>query len=215
MSPVSSRRRFVQGATSGALLWAAAPWSSPRAASQAAMLSGTEFDLSIDALTVNYTGAQRTATAVNGQLPAPLLRWREGDTVTIRVTNRMPVPSSIHWHGVLVPAEMDGVPGLSFPGIAPGQTYVYRFRVNQSGTYWYHAHSRFQEQSGLYGPIVIEPRGDESYRAEQGLHGLYSRTGPTAIRRHLYATLKRQSDYFNYGKRTAGGFLCRGASPGV
>lgn len=206
MSLVSTRRGFVQGVTSGALLWAAAPWSSPRAASQVAVLSGTEFDLSIDALTVNYTGAQRTATAVNGQLPAPLLRWREGDAVTIRVTNRMPVPSSIHWHGVLVPAEMDGVPGLSFPGIAPGETYVYRFRVKQRGTYWYHAHTRFQEQSGLYGPIVIEPRAGESYRADKDYTVVLSDWSDSDPE-HLFVTLKRQSDYFNYGRRTAGDFI--------
>jgi FtsP/CotA-like multicopper oxidase with cupredoxin domain len=214
MSLVSTRRRFVQGVTSGALLWAAAPWSSPRAASEAAVLSGTEFDLSIDALTVNYTGARRTATAVNGQLPAPLLRWREGDTVTIRVTNRMPVPSSIHWHGVLVPAEMDGVPGLSFPGIAPGETYVYRFRVRQHGTYWYHAHTRFQEQTGLYGPIVIEPRGGESYRADKDYTVVLSDWSDSDPE-HLFVTLKRQSDYFNYGRRTAGDFIAQARRQGT
>jgi CopA family copper-resistance protein len=214
MSLVSTRRGFVQGVTSGALLWAAAPWSSPRAASQAAVLSGTEFDLSIDALTVNYTGAQRTATAVNGQLPAPLLRWREGDTVTIRVTNRMPVHSSIHWHGVLVPAEMDGVPGLSFPGIAPGETYVYRFRVKQHGTYWYHAHTRFQEQTGLYGPIVIEPRGGESYRADKDYTVVLSDWSDSDPE-HLFVTLKRQSNYFNYGRRTAGDFFAEAHRRGV
>jgi FtsP/CotA-like multicopper oxidase with cupredoxin domain len=214
MSLVSTRRRFVQGVTSGALLWAAAPWSSPRAASEAAVLSGTEFDLSIDALTVNYTGARRTATAVNGQLPAPLLRWREGDTVTIRVTNRTPVPSSIHWHGVLVPAEMDGVPGLSFPGIAPGETYVYRFRVRQHGTYWYHAHTRFQEQTGLYGPIVIEPRGGESYRADKDYTVVLSDWSDSDPE-HLFVTLKRQSDYFNYGRRTAGDFIAQARRQGI
>ena len=213
MSFVPTRRRFVQGVTSGALLWAAAPWSSPRAASQAAVLSGTEFDLSIDALTVNYTGAQRTATAVNGQLPAPLLRWREGDSVTIRVTNRLSVPSSIHWHGVLVPAEMDGVPGLSFPGIAPGETYVYRFRVKQHGTYWYHAHTRFQEQSGLYGPITIEPRGGESYRADKDYTVLLSDWSDSDPE-HLFVTLKRQSEYFNYRRRTVADFIAEARSRG-
>jgi CopA family copper-resistance protein len=214
MSFISTRRRFVQGVTSGALLWAAAPWSSRCAAAQAAVLSGTEFDLSIDALTVNYTGAQRTATAVNGQLPAPLLRWREGDTVTIRVTNRMPVPSSIHWHGVLVPAEMDGVPGLSFPGIASGETYVYRFRVKQHGTYWYHAHTRFQEQSGLYGPIVIEPRGSESSRADKDYTVVLSDWSDSDPE-HLFVTLKRQSNYFNYGRRTAGDFFAETHRRGI
>src|ERR1700722_4513627 len=211
---VSTRRRFVQGMTSGALLSACACWPSLRAASPGAALMGTEFDLSIDALEVNFTGARRSATAINGQLPAPLLRWREGDTVTIRVTNRMPVSSSIHWHGVLVPADMDGVPGLSFPGIAPGQTYVYRFRVKQYGTYWYHAHTRFQEQTGLYGPIVIEPRGGEQHRADRDYTVLLSDWSDSDPE-HLFATLKRQSDYFNFGKRTAGDFIDEARAKGL
>ena len=109
---------------------------------------------------MNFTGAARRAVAVNGQVPAPLLRMRQGDTVTIRVTNNLRERTSIHWHGFILPADMDGVPGLSFDGIAPGTTFTYRFKVNQSGTYWYHSHSRFQEQVGLYGPIVDRaPRG--------------------------------------------------------
>src|SRR5262249_35104310 len=91
--------------------------------------------------------------------PAPILRWREGDTLTLAVTNRLSEPSSIHWHGIRTPAPMDGVPGLSFPGIPPGETFVYRFPVRQSGTYWYHSHSGFQEQTGVYAPIVILPKG--------------------------------------------------------
>src|SRR5260221_12995390 len=158
----SSRRRFVQGlagcafAVAGAhrLGWAAAS-DSRAAAEPGPVLSGTEFNLEIGALPVNLTGQPGIATAVNGRLPAPLLRWREGDAITLRVSNRLSAPTSIHWHGMIVPADMDGVPGLSFNGIGPGETYVYRFKVNQSGTYWYHSHSRFQEQTGLYGPIVI------------------------------------------------------------
>jgi hypothetical protein len=92
-------------------------------------------------------------------VPAPTLLWREGDTLTLAVTNRLDEPSSIHWHGVRVPSPMDGVPGLSFRGIAPGETFVYRFPVHQSGTYWYHSHTMFQEQTGLYGALVIEPKG--------------------------------------------------------
>src|SRR6266478_7262895 len=161
-----SRRRFVQGLAGSALAavsarhfgWAAATGSAA-AADVGAVLSGTEFDLEIGALAVNFTGQPGMATTVNGRLPAPLLRWREGDAVTLRVSNRLSNPSSIHWHGMILPADMDGVPGLSFNGIGPGETYVYRFRVNQSGTYWYHSHSRFQEQTGLYGPLIIDPKG--------------------------------------------------------
>jgi CopA family copper-resistance protein len=171
-----------------------------------AELSGTDFALTIGALPVNFTGRARQATVVNGQLPAPVLRWREGDLVTLRVTNSLPEPSSIHWHGVIVPADMDGVPGISFHGIAPGDTYVYRFRVNQSGTYWYHSHSRFQEQTGLYGPIVIEPRRGERHRAERDYTVLlsdWSDMDPEAI----YRRLKVQSDYFNYRRRTFADFI--------
>jgi FtsP/CotA-like multicopper oxidase with cupredoxin domain len=126
--------------------------------------------------------------------------------VTLRVTNRLPVPSSIHWHGMIVPADMDGVPGLSFHGIAPGATYVYRFRVNQSGTYWYHSHSRFQEQTGLYGPIVVTPRGGERHRVERDYTVLLS-DWTDIDPEHIYRLLKVDSAYFNFGQRTAGDFL--------
>jgi CopA family copper-resistance protein len=201
-----SRRTFVQGVAGGALLAGSTRWSTARAAAPATVLSGTDFELTIGALAVNYTGRPRVATAVNGQLPGPVLRWREGDTVTLRVMNRLPVRSSIHWHGILLPAAMDGVPGLSFPGIDPGQSYVYRFPVQQSGTYWYHAHSGFQEQTGLYGPIVIEPRGAARQRVDRDCTTLlsdWSDSDPD----HLFATLKRQSDYYNRGERTVGDFL--------
>jgi CopA family copper-resistance protein len=170
------------------------------------VLSGTEFDLVIGALPVNFTGHPGIATAVNGRLPAPLLRWREGDTVTLRVSNRLSAPSSIHWHGMIVPADMDGVPGLSFNGIGPGETYVYHFKVNQSGTYWYHSHSRFQEQTGLYGPIVIEPRRGERHRADRE-HVVLLSEWTDLDPEHIYRTLKLQSNYFNFRRRTVGDFF--------
>jgi CopA family copper-resistance protein len=206
-----SRRRFVQGLAGGALAavgarhfgWAA---DSASASPAGAILSGTEFNLEIAALAVNLTGHPAIATAVNGRLPAPLLRWREGDTVTLRVFNRLSEPTSIHWHGMIVPADMDGVPGLSFDGIGPGQSYVYRFKVNQSGTYWYHSHSRFQEQTGLYGPIVIEPRRGERHRADRE-HVVLLSDWTDLDPEHIYRTLKRQSNYFNFGRRTVGDFV--------
>lgn len=205
-----SRRRFVQGLAGGALAvagvhrlgWAATPDSKPSDTS-GAVLSGTEFDLQIGALPVNLTGRPGIATAVNGQLPAPLLRWREGDAITLRVSNRLPAPTSIHWHGLIVPADMDGVPGLSFNGIGPGETYVYRFKVNQSGSYWYHSHSRFQEQTGLYGPIVIEPLRGERHRADRE-HVVLLSEWTDLDPEHIYKTLKRQSNYFNFHQRTVG-----------
>jgi FtsP/CotA-like multicopper oxidase with cupredoxin domain len=162
MLPVS-RRRFVQGLAAGgavaALDWRAGGVFAETGQRQTpAMLTGKDFELTIDSLPVNFTGRRSIATAVNGSVPGPILRWREGDTVTIAVTNRLPTPTSIHWHGMRVPPKMDGVPGLSYAGIAPGKTFVYRFPVLQNGTYWYHSHSHFQEQLGLWGALVIEPR---------------------------------------------------------
>jgi len=207
-----SRRRFVQGLAGGALAiisarrfgWAAA--ADPRAVGDSGALSGAEFNLEIGALAVNFTGQPGMATVVNGRLPAPLLRWREGDVITLRVSNRLSAPSSIHWHGIIVPADMDGVPGLSFEGIGPGATYVYRFKVNQSGTYWYHSHSRFQEQTGLYGPIVIEPRGGERHHADRE-HVVLLSEWTDRDPEHIYRTLKHRSNYFNFGRRTVGDFF--------
>lgn len=214
--PRVSRRRFVQGLAGTALC--VSPLRSiaaaPTGGSEGSVLVGPDFDLTIGETAINYTGRARTATVVNGLLPAPLLRMRQGDTVTIRVTNRLPVRSSIHWHGLLVPADMDGVPGLSFTGIDPGSTFAYRFKLRQSGTYWYHAHSRFQEQTGLYGPIVIERADGERHGSDREYVLLLS-DWSDADPEWLYATLKRQSDYFNYGKRTVGDFFTEVHSRGL
>jgi CopA family copper-resistance protein len=210
-----TRRRFVQGLGSGAMLLSSARQLALGVAQSAPrVLSGTQFDLTIDALPVSYTGAPRMATAVNGQVPGPLLRFRQGDVVTIRVTNRLPVPTSIHWHGFILPADMDGVPGLSFAGIAPGATFVYRFAVNQSGSYWYHAHSRFQEQTGLYGSIIVERAEGERHHADREYTVLMS-DWTDLDPEHIYATLKRQSDYYNFGKRTVGDFFADARRQGV
>ena len=179
-----------------------------------AVLSGTDFQLEIGTSQVNFTGVPRSATVVNGHLPAPLLRWRQGDTVTIRVTNRLPAPTSIHWHGMILPANMDGVPGVSFPGIRPGETFEYRFPVTQSGTYWYHSHSRFQEQIGLYGPIVIEPRADGRQHSDRE-HVLLLSDWTDTDPEHIYRMLKVQSDYFNYGRRTVADFFADARKQGL
>src|SRR3569833_3140556 len=146
------------------------------------------------------------ATVGYGQLPAPLLRWRQGDTATIRVTNLLTAPTSIHWHGIILPANMDGVPGISFPGIHPGETYEYRFPVRQSGTYWYHSHSRFQEQIGLYGPIVIEPQGGERHHSDRE-HVLLLSDWTDIDPERINRLLKIQSDYFNYNRRSVANFV--------
>jgi CopA family copper-resistance protein len=202
---VFDRRAFLASAGAGIFVLGAGKLAWPQRLQQS-VLSGTQFDLRIGEAPVNFTGRARTGTVVNGQVPAPLLRWREGDTVTLRVSNSLPVRSSIHWHGMIVPADMDGVPGLSFDGVPSGGEYVYRFKVNQSGTYWYHAHSRFQEQTGLYGPIVIEPRDGERQRTQRDYVVLLSDWTDLDPER-IFSTLKKRSDAFNYGKRTVGDFL--------
>src|SRR6187549_3577498 len=206
------RRRFVQGLVAGGLLLTQARGRAADGNSRAELV-GPDFHLTIGELPVNYTGAARRAVAVNSQVPAPLLRMRQGDTVTIRVTNRLREATSIHWHGFILPADMDGVPGLSFNGIAPGTTFTYRFKVNQSGTYWYHSHSRFQEQIGLYGPIVVDRRGGERHGADRE-HTLLFSDWTDHDPEHVYATLKRQSDYYNYGRRTVADFLADARAQG-
>ena len=209
MSPPNlSRRKFVTGIAAGGVVGALGASRIVRGASfnQAAVLRGTEFDLEIGELPVDFTGAKRIATVVNGSLPAPELRWREGDTVTLRVRNHLPFSTSIHWHGIILPAAMDGVPGLSFRGIAPNDSYLYRFEVKQNGTYWYHAHSAFQEQTGLYGPLVIEPREPEPFTYDREHVVMLSDWTDMAPER-VFAVLKKQSDYFNYHQRTVGDFF--------
>jgi CopA family copper-resistance protein len=183
-------------------MWRGAAWAQPVPLRQPAELTGSDFDLRIVESLVNFTGAPRIAHTVNGSLPAPTLRWREGDRVTLRVTNAVPGhDSSIHWHGILLPANMDGVPGLSFNGIHPGETYTYRFDVRQAGTYWYHSHSAFQEQLGLYGPLIIHPRGPEPFPYEREHVVLLSDWTDEKPER-VFAKLKKQSDYYNFHQRT-------------
>ncbi|HEY5802075.1 MAG TPA: copper resistance system multicopper oxidase [Lysobacter sp.] len=209
--PSQSRRRFVTGLSAGGVAAGCGLWRQPAmaAAGVAAApqtLTGTAFDLSIGSSPVNFTGRTRPAVTVNGSLPAPILRWREGDTVTLRVANRLDVPSSVHWHGILLPANMDGVPGLSFDGIHPGESFVYRFDIRQSGTYWYHSHSLFQEQAGLYGAIVIDPREPAPYQHDREhvvLLSDWTDKDPAA----LFRRLKKMSDYDNRSKRTVGDFF--------
>ena len=212
--PDPSRRRFIQGLAAGGILLGLSPALTPvRAQSAAAtntgmvpVLSGTEFNLTMAESGVNFTGNPRTATTINGSIPAPILRWRQGDTVTIRVTNRMKVPSSIHWHGIILPYQMDGVPGISFKGIAPGETFTYRFKVQQAGTYWYHSHTGFQEQTGMYGAIIVEPAGGEIIRADRDyVVQLSDWTDEDPMT--IFAKLKKHSDYYNFAEPTMADFF--------
>jgi CopA family copper-resistance protein len=204
-----ARRTFVQGlAMGGVIAGLGLRHSFARAgasANQPALLAGPDFDLSIGETPMNFTGKPRVALTVNDQLPAPILRWREGDTVTLRVANRLREEASIHWHGILLPANMDGVPGLSFHGILPSESYVYRFKVRQAGTYWYHSHSAFQEQRGLYGPLVIDPREPEPFHYDHE-HVVMLSDWTDESPERLFAKLKKQSDYYNFHQRTVGDF---------
>ncbi|EZP30340.1 copper resistance system multicopper oxidase [Pseudomonas sp. RIT288] len=206
----TSRRTFVKGLAASGLLGGLGLWRAPVWAltppGQINELSGSEFELFIGETPVNLTGSPRTALTINGSLPGPLLRWREGDTVTLRVRNRLKDSTSIHWHGILLPANMDGVPGLSFHGIEPGGVYVYQFKVRQHGTYWYHSHSGLQEQAGVYGPLVIDAKEPEPFQYDRDYVVMLSDwtdEDPAS----LMKTLKKQSDYYNYQKRTVGNFI--------
>lgn len=215
--PMPSRRRFVQGLALGGAVAAFGgmprpAWANARAVGNWTTLSGTEFDLDIGESLVNFTGRVRPAVTVNGSLPAPILRWREGTTVNLRVRNVLPPGSvhghetSIHWHGILLPANMDGVPGLSFSGIHRGETYHYRFDVRQGGTYWYHSHSGFQEQAGLYGALIVDPIEPEPFAYQRDYVVLLS-DWTDLDPAQLFERLKKRSDHDNYYKRTVGDFL--------
>jgi len=204
------RRTFVKGLAVTSLLTLTTTDAEARTRSKQLnnrnILTGNEFFLDIDYTPVNITGKNAVATTINGQIPGPTLAWREGETVTLHVTNHLKKTSSIHWHGIILPTGMDGVPGLSFDGIAPGETFTYTFKVQQHGTYWYHSHSGFQEQTGVYGTIVIKPRKKEPFAYDKDYVVLlsdWSDEKPDTI----YKKLKQMSHYYNFSQRTVGTFL--------
>ena len=201
------RRQFVKGVAMGGVFLGLG--LSPRhlfaadgSFTSQQVLRGKDFNLQIAPQAVNYTGHKRFATAVNGSVPGPILRWREGDQVTLNVTNHLAESSSIHWHGMILPAGMDGVPDISFKGIEPGESFRYQFDVRQSGTFWYHSHSGFQEQTGLYGAIIVDPLEPEPFSYDRDYVVMlsdWSDEDPTDI----YAKLKKMSGYYNFAERTA------------
>ena len=164
-------------------------------------------DLVIARTPIHIGGREGRAVTINGTVPGPLLRMREGENVVLRVTNRLDDEhTSIHWHGLIVPSGMDGVPGISFPGIKPGETFTYRFRVRQNGTYWYHSHSGLQEQLGHYAPIIIEPSGTDPFRYDREY--VVQLSDWTFENPHrVFSTLKKQADYYNFQQRTIGDFF--------
>lgn len=202
-----TRRHMMQSALgAGAALGASGllpAWARPASAGNLGIpaLSGSTFNLDIGRFPVRIDGRDAEAIGVNGTVPAPLIRFREGENVTLNVTNRLGVDSSIHWHGLLVPFHMDGVPGVSFPGIHPGETFKYEFAVPQYGTYWYHSHSGLQEQMGHYGPIIIDPASEDpvDYDREYVLTlADWSFTDP----HRLFAKLKKNPESLNFSQPT-------------
>ncbi|MCL7487079.1 MAG: multicopper oxidase domain-containing protein [Desulfobulbaceae bacterium] len=160
-----------------------------------------EYDLTIASQEVNITGKPSRGMTINGNIPGPVLYFTEGDTARIHVHNRMAVDTSIHWHGVLVPPGMDGVPYISFPPIRPGTTFTYEFPIRQSGTYWYHSHTDLQEQSGVYGGIVIEPRQEKLQT--DGDHVILVSDWTDEDPHTVLRTLKRGSEWYALEKGSA------------
>jgi CopA family copper-resistance protein len=167
---------------------------------------GNTFDLVVSESRHAAGGRVGRAILVNDELPAPLLRWREGERVTLNVINRLSEPTSIHWHGLLLPMEMDGVPGVSFPGIPPGETFTYHFPVRQAGTYWYHSHSGLQEQLGHYGPIIIEPAEPDPVAFDREFVVVLSDWSFVDPHR-IAARLGKMSDLYNQQQRTLPDFV--------
>ena len=202
------RRQVLNGASAlgGGLLFSAAlpAWAqtaTPGLKSSLPTLSGPDIDLRIGHSSLNVDGRAGHVVSINGTVPGPLLRFKEGQNVRLSVTNDLDEETSIHWHGILVPFQMDGVPGISFPGIKPGQTFVYEFPIKQSGTYWYHSHSGLQEAEGHYGPIVIDPAGPDPVaydREHVVVLSDFSFMHPHTI----FARMKQQAGVFNYQKQT-------------
>ncbi|MEM7543171.1 MAG: copper resistance system multicopper oxidase [Pseudomonadota bacterium] len=203
-SHTRSRRRFLHHSLLGCAAACLPAWA--RAGANAPLrgispVSSAMFQLDVREKSVVIDKQIGRAICINDQLPAPLLRWREGDQVTLAVTNHLAVDTSIHWHGILLPPEMDGVPGVSFAGIKPGETFTYQFPVAQAGTYWYHSHSGLQEQAGHYGPIVIDPAGPDPVQYDRE-HLVVLSDWTFEDPHHLFAKLKKSSDVYNYQQRT-------------
>ena len=163
-------------------------------------VSGRVIDLAVGQGAIEVAGRSGHAFAVNGSVPGPLVRLKEGEAVTLRVANHLAQDTSIHWHGLLLPFQFDGVPGVSFPGIKPGETFVYELpALRQSGTYWWHSHSNLQEQAGHYGPIIIDPAGPDPVQADRDYVLLLSEFSP--LHPHtIMAKLKKGEEYFNRQK---------------
>ena len=197
-----TRRRFIRSAGIAGLSTFLPSWTQSLAQNSG---SG-EINLDIGYTNVTVHGRRANATGINGTVPGPLIRLREGQRAILNVRNSMDEESSIHWHGLLLPSNMDGVPGLSFAGIKPGEYYRYEFDVVQNGTYWYHSHSGLQEQTGVYGPLIIDPAGEDPVDYDIDYIVMLSDWTFEDPNR-LYARLKKMDDYYNRQKRTVADFF--------
>jgi CopA family copper-resistance protein len=200
-----NRRTLLRGAAAmgvGAGLAGLFPaWARTGTTGASQLLSGSEIRLNVGHSAFTVGGRTGHAITVNGTLPAPLLRLREGQDLRIHVTNGLDEDTSIHWHGLLLPFQMDGVPGISFPGIRPGETFTYEFPVRQYGTYWYHSHSGLQEQEGHYGPIVIDPAGADPVAYDRE-HVIVLSDWTFLHPHRVIARLKQEGGFFNRQKQT-------------
>ena len=206
--PRLSRRQILTGGSLGAAALALPAWARGADLHGGHIrpgfdeVRGPRLDLSIGEGMRLVEGRQGHGIAVNGSVPGPLVRLKEGEDVTITVRNTLAEDSSVHWHGLLVPFQYDGVPGISFPGIPPGQNFTYRFPIRQAGTYWWHSHSGLQEQSGHYGPLIIDPAGPDPIAPDRDYVLLFSEFTP----RHpheIFNKLKKGEGYFNYQQLAA------------
>jgi CopA family copper-resistance protein len=207
------RRQVLNGASAlgGGLVFSAAlpAWAqtaTPGLKPLLPTLSGPNIDLRIGHSSLNVDGRAGHVVTINGTVPGPLLRFKEGQNVRLSVTNDLDEDTSIHWHGILVPFQMDGVPGVSFPGIKPGQTFVYEFPIKQSGTYWYHSHSGLQEAEGHYGPIVIDPAEPDPVAYDRE-HVIVLSDFSFMHPHTIFARMKQQAGVFNYQKQTVASLL--------
>jgi CopA family copper-resistance protein len=211
MDHLLDRRQLIRGAGligGGAAMSAWIPaWAQPASTGKATplqMVSGDDIALRIARQTMTIDGRLFRAIGINGTVPGPLIRLREGQNVKLKVENALDVDSSIHWHGMLVPAQFDGVPGISFPGIPPRSTFLYEFPIRQAGTYWYHSHSGAQEQLGLYGPIVIDPAGQDPIRSERE-HVVVLSDQSQADPETIFRRMKVDPSYYNRQEQTLSG----------
>ncbi|MEJ5116554.1 copper resistance system multicopper oxidase [Gluconobacter cerinus] len=203
-----TRRRFVTSLGAGACLSALPHKAQASTRTSTGLLPLTPsniWDLKVSRTHISLDGKSMHAPSIGGTVPGPTLRWKQGETVTLNVSNALDETTSIHWHGIRVPSNMDGVPGLSFAGIPPGETFSYRFRLHQSGTYWYHSHSNMQEAMGLYGAIVIDPIRPDPNACDRD-YVIFLGEWTDVMPHDIVSNLKMQDDYYVFRQRTAASF---------